>query len=72
MCDFCEFGVPGWPSSADVPEMDVTMELERWQDITSGKSGTSLVVYKEAADAEARFDVKYCPICGKALAERGM
>ena len=69
MCDFCDNGFPLSPSVADVPEMDVEMMVERWENIGTGKKGVSLVVFRADSDHEARFKAAYCPVCGRALGE---
>ena len=71
MCKFCDSGFPLFPSLADVPEMDVEMMVERWEDVDTGKRGVSLVVFRVDSDLEARFKAAYCPVCGCKLAERG-
>ena len=67
MCRFCEGMMPKTPAVADVPGMDVEMFLEPWVIVASRESGTDLVVANVLTDDEARFQIYYCPMCGRKL-----
>lgn len=68
MCCVCEDMMPMTPTSADVPEMDVEMYLERFYDLDSGKRPVRLVTVNVVTEKEAEFRVNYCPMCGRKLA----
>ena len=71
MCEFCEDMMPMTPSSADVPEMDVELYLERFYNLDTGERPVRLVAISNVTDKEAEFKIRYCPMCGRKLAERG-
>ena len=71
MCDFCEAMMPMTPSSADVPDMDIEMYLERFYSLDTGERPVRLVAVNNITEKEAEFRVNYCPMCGRRLAERG-
>ena len=71
MCEFCEDMMPVTPVSADIPEMDVELYLESFYNLDTGERPVRLVAISNATDKEAEFEVNYCPMCGRKLAERG-
>ena len=70
MCKFCEDMMPMTPSSADVPDMDIEMYLERFYSLDTGERPVRLVAVNNITEKEAEFRVNYCPMCGRRLAER--
>ena len=71
MCVYCEDMMPMTPVSADIPEMDVELYLESFYNLDTGERPVRLVAISNATDKEAEFEVNYCPMCGRKLAERG-
>ena len=71
MCVYCEDMMPMTPVSADIPEMDVELYLERFYNLDTGERPVRLVAVSNATDKDAEFKVNYCPMCGRRLAERG-
>lgn len=67
MCRHCEENWPIYCLQADVPAMDVEMIVEDVEIVPSGRELTHLVVYNQISDDEARFKIKYCPMCGRKL-----
>lgn len=67
MCRHCEENWPIDYMQADVPTMDVQMAIEEFELVPSGKGLAHLVVYNQISDDEARFRIKYCPMCGRKL-----
>lgn len=67
MCRYCEENWPIDYLQADVPTMDVQMIIEDVEIVPSGRELTHLVVYNQISDDEARFRIKYCPMCGRKL-----
>lgn len=67
MCRHCEENWPIDYLQADVPTMDVQMIIEDVEIVPSGRELTHLVVYNQISDDEARFLIKYCPMCGRKL-----
>lgn len=63
----CEDGWPVDYLQADVPAMDVQMVVEEAEIVPSGRELAHLVVYNQISDDEARFKIKYCPMCGRRL-----
>lgn len=67
MCRHCEEGWPVDYLQADVPAMDVQMTVEDVEIVPSGRKLAHLVVCNQISDDEARFKIKYCPMCGRRL-----
>lgn len=67
MCKHCEENWPIDYLQADVPTMDVQMIIKDVEIVPSGRQLTHLVVYNQLSYDEARFRIKYCPMCGRKL-----
>ncbi len=65
MCCVCVSGYDFGPSVSD-PEF-----FNAYAQIEDGPLSSYFVVYDSATDDEVRFKIRYCPMCGRRLAERG-
>lgn len=65
MCCVCETADSFGFHSAD-PEF-----YNAYGQIEDGPRSSYFVVYDSATDDEVRFKIRYCPMCGRKLAERG-
>lgn len=66
MCKHCEGSWPVDYVQADVPAMDVQIVIEDVE-TRGGGVATHMVVFHQFNDDEARFKIKYCPMCGRRL-----
>lgn len=65
MCCVCESSDSISPHSAD-PEF-----YNDYAQIEDGPRSSYFVVYDSWSNEEVRFKIRYCPMCGRRLAERG-
>ena len=65
MCCVCETSDIFGPSISDPEFFNALAQIE------DGSRSSYFVVYDSATDDEAKFRIKYCPMCGRRLAERG-
>lgn len=65
MCCVCETADSFGPRVAD-PEF-----FNAYAQIEDGPRVSDFVVYDSASDEEARFKIRFCPMCGRKLKERG-
>ena len=66
MCCVCETADSFGPRVAD-PEF-----FSAYAQIEDGPRVSDFVVYDSASDEEVRFKIRYCPMCGRKLTERGL
>ena len=64
MCCVCETSDSMYPFAFD-EELEVLIQIQ------DGQEMSHLVVYQPVTDDEAHFDIRFCPMCGRKLAERG-
>lgn len=65
MCCVCESSDDFGPSVSD-PEF-----FNAYGQIEDGPHSSYFVVYDSATDDEVKFKIRFCPMCGRKLAERG-
>lgn len=65
MCCVCESSDSISPHSAD-PEF-----FNAYAQIEDGPRVSDFVIYDAASSDEVRFQIRYCPMCGRRLKERG-
>ena len=65
MCCVCESSDDFWSSVSD-PEF-----FNAYGQIEDGPYSSYFVIYDSATDDEVKFKIRYCPMCGRKLAERG-
>ena len=65
MCCVCETADSFGPRVSD-PEF-----YEAYAQIEDGPYVSDFVVYDAASSDEVRFQIHYCPMCGRRLTERG-
>ena len=65
MCYVCESGDYFGASVSD-PEF-----FNAYGQIEDGPRSSYFVVYDSATDDEVRFKIRFCPMCGRKLTERG-
>lgn len=65
MCCVCESGDDFGHSVSD-PEF-----FNAYGQIEDGPLSSYFVVYDSATDDEVRFKIRFCPMCGRKLTERG-
>lgn len=65
MCCACESG-DDFGSSVSDPEF-----FNAYGQIEDGPISSYFVVYDSATGDEVKFKIRFCPMCGRKLAERG-
>ncbi len=66
MCCLCETADSFGPRVSDQEFFGVYAQIE------DGPIVSDFVVYDPASDEEVRFHIRYCPMCGRRLRDRGM
>ena len=64
MCCLCETSDSFGPRVADPEFYSVLAQIEE------GTIVSDFVVYDSTSDEEVRFHIRYCPMCGRKMAER--
>lgn len=65
MCEYCETADSFSFQSADPTFYDAYAQIE------DGPRSSYFVVYDSASNDEVRFKIRYCPMCGRRLKDRG-
>ena len=66
MCCVCETAESFGPRVSD-PEF-----FKAYAQIEDVPTVSDFVVYNAGSDEEVRFKIRYCPMCGRRLRDRGM